>query len=602
MALLSVENLQIGAKGPGEKTVVDNVSFALEPGKVTALIGESGSGKTTIALSALGYTRPGLAFLGGEVRLDGKNLLAMPPDDLRRLRGAEVSYVAQSAAASFDPAMRLMDQIVEASVIHGRISADAARRRARELIELVRLPDPDRIGARYPHEVSGGQLQRLMLVMALCPRPKLLLLDEPTTALDVTTQISVLHSVRDAIREEETAAIYVSHDLAVVSQIADEAVVLYRGRVREAGTIAQIVSAPADRYTKRLIAAARHATNASEMVTPATDEAVISVRDLTAGYGKTRVVSNVSFSVGRGEIVALIGESGSGKSTLAKVMAGMVPAQSGMTALRGKALPRDMSGRTHEQKRAIQYVPQMADTALNPNQKIGTILSRPVTFFRRRSGAGVRARVAELIDQMALPASFLKRYPYALSGGQKQRVNLARALAADPDVLLCDEVTSALDALVAQRIVALMRQIRDDTGVSILFISHDIGLVSAISDRIVVLYGGRVVEAGTREEVLAPPFHPYTRLLLISSPELRVGWLEEAAQSQEALAGSQVAGPLTNTACPFFNRCPLAIPGTCDTQAPPRMQAGKTHELHCHRTRVDLSTRLGNSAQPDGAG
>lgn len=589
MAFLTVKNLSIGvpAANNPELRVVDDVSFALEAGKVTALIGESGSGKTTIALSTLGYTKPGLDFLQGEVWLDDNNVLDLPQEALRQMRGRDVSYVAQSAAAAFDPAMKLIDQIIESAVLHGRMNEVEARRRALELFEVIRLPDRETIGERYPHQVSGGQLQRLMLVMALCPRPRLLVLDEPTTALDVTTQISVLQSIRDAISEEGTSAIYVSHDLAVVSQIADEAVVLYRGRLRETGTIAQIVSAPRDAYTKRLLQAFRR-PDARSATPPSSAEALVALDGVDARYGARQVVRDVSFSIGRGEIVALIGESGSGKSTLAKVVAGMTPAAGGRITLNATPLAPAMGDRSREDKRQIQYVPQMADTALNPNQKVGAILTRPIVFFGRASGEAVAARVEELLGQMALPASFLQRYPHELSGGQKQRVNLARALAADPSVLLCDEVTSALDALVAVRITDLLRRIRNETGVSILFISHDISTVAAIADRIVVLYGGRVVEAGTRSEVLTPPYHPYTRLLLISSPQLRVGWLEETAQERQALMAGSAADVSAVPGCPFFGRCPLAIDGVCDTEPAPVRKAGPSHEFHCHRAKEEL--------------
>lgn len=588
MTVLDVRNLYVSGRDEAgiPVWVVEDVSFSVEAGKVLALIGESGSGKTTIALSALGYTRPGLDMTGGTVRVNGRDVFDMPAKALRQLRGGEVCYIAQSAASAFDPAMRLMDQVVESATHLGRMSRHDAEQRAVSLFELVGLPDPDKIGNRFPHEFSGGQLQRLMLVMALCPRPKLLLLDEPTTALDVTTQISVLRSISDAIAAEGTAAIYVSHDLAVVSQVADEIVVLYRGRTREAGSKEQVISAPKDPYTHRLIDAigVPESVQSAQRSSATADVApIVEVSGLDIWHGRKQVVHGVDLDISAGEIVALIGESGSGKTTVARAIAGIHPASGGSIRHAGRELAYDLKRRDRQDLRAIQYVPQSADTALNPRRTIGSILSRPVKFFGLSSSrAQTRNLTRSLIQRTHLDESFLDRYPQELSGGQKQRANLARALSVKPRILLCDEVTSALDSIVARKIVELLRELRDETGVSILFISHDIITVSRIADKIVVLYAGRVVESGSVSEVLQPPFHPYTHLLLLSTPSLDTNWLEQVGQASAVQANRNQTVDSDRPGCPFFNRCPLAMPGTCDLQDPPKRTLGNGHVIHCH--------------------
>ncbi|GAB1361120.1 ABC transporter ATP-binding protein [Rhodobacter sp.] len=585
MALLEFRNLGIAteaAPGHPARQIVRDISFTLEAGNVIALIGESGSGKTTIGLSALGHTKPGLAFSGGQVLLDGQDILRLPAGKLRALRGADVCYVAQSAAAAFNPSMRIMDQIIESAVLHGRASADEARTRALALNRLVQLPDPDHVGDRFPHQVSGGQLQRLMLVMALCSRPRLLILDEPTTALDVTTQILVLRSIKDAIIHTGTAAIIVSHDLAVVSQIADDIVVLRGGQICEVEPTAQILHNPKHDYTKELLAA-----NSTKPLSPPAatgGQDLLKVSGLAAGYSsRVRVLHDVDLSVAHGEIVAVIGESGSGKSTMAKVIAGLAPRIGGKIELRDTALAPHVGARSRDQLRRIQYVPQMADTSLNPQQTIAQILSRPLRFFGRTSRRALPDKVTQILRQMHLDERFATRRPANMSGGQKQRVNLARAMAAEPELLICDEVTSALDTVIAERIVRLLADLRREQQVSILFISHDISTVSELADRIVVLYGGWVVETGTRDEVLGRPRHPYTRLLLTSTPELRQGWLDEACDA-DAVKSAQtpVPGAASTAGCPFFARCPLAEPGRCDLSVPAPFAISDSHAIRCH--------------------
>ncbi len=596
-ALLEVDRLKIDARGDdgGLTPIVKGVSFSVKRGEVVALIGESGSGKTTIALSALGYAKPGLEFTGGEVRLDGRDVISMPPDEQRALRGQRVAYLAQSAAATFNPALTIGEQVTESPILHGQLSREQADLRAEELYRALELPDPDRLGKRYPHQVSGGQLQRLMAAMALCGKPDLLILDEPTTALDVTTQIEVLKAFKSVIRQEGSAAIYVTHDLSVVAQIADHIVVLYAGDVQEHGTADKVINRPSHDYTRRLMAAVRpppaagqgdESSDAHERDAPA-----LEVKNVTAGYGKGRggapvlkVLRDINVSVQRGHTVGVIGESGCGKSTLARVMSGLLPASEGEVLLDGDRLQPSLHQRARGELQKVQFVFQMADTALNPRQRIDHILGRPIEFYLGLKGAEKRKRIGELLHMVELPPEFAGRYPEELSGGQKQRVNLARALAASPEVLLCDEVISALDTIVGANVIELLKRLRKQTGVSFVFISHDLSTIASFADEIVVLYAGRVVEQGPTDRVLSPPYHPYTRLLISSVPELRIGWLEEAMETQEAKAGIDRVVKLTEIGCPFFDRCPLAVEGTCDREDPPIRRLGDGHAIECHRS------------------
>ena len=597
-ALLEVDRLKIDARKDDDSLspIVKSVSFNVQRGEVVALIGESGSGKTTIALSALGYCKPGLEFTGGEVRLHGRDVISMPPDEQRDLRGQRVAYLAQSAAATFNPALTIGEQVTESPILHGQLSREKAEIRAEELYRALELPDPDRLGKRYPHQVSGGQLQRLMAAMALCGKPDLLVLDEPTTALDVTTQIEVLKAFKSVIKQEGAAAIYVTHDLSVVAQIADHIVVLYAGDIQEQGTADQIINRPSHDYTRRLMAAVRPppaAGQGDESLDEHRREApALEVRNVNAGYGRgasaIRVLSDVNVSVQRGHTVGVIGESGCGKSTLARVMSGLLPARDGDVLLDGDRLQPSLRQRRRSELQKIQFVFQMADTALNPRQRIDHILGRPLEFYLGLKGAEKRRRIAELLDMVELPAEFAGRYPEELSGGQKQRVNLARALAASPEVLLCDEVISALDTIVGANVIELLKRLRRQTGVSFVFISHDLSTIASFADEIVVLYAGRVVEQGKTDQVLSPPYHPYTRLLIASVPELRIGWLEETMQTQEAQAGIDRVVTLTEVGCPFFDRCPLAIEGTCDRETPPIRDLGSGHTIECHRSQEEF--------------
>ncbi len=577
-------------------------------GEVVALIGESGSGKTTISLAALAYTKPGLHFAGGEVLLHGEDVLTMPPLRQRALRGANVAYLAQSAAATFNPAITIGEQVTESAVLHGVLNQQDATKRAVQLYHTLELPDPDRIGFRYPHQVSGGQLQRLMAAMALCGNPDLMVLDEPTTALDVTTQIEVLKAFKKVIREENSAAVYVTHDLAVVAQVADHIVVLYSGEVMEQGSVDQIINHPTHAYTRRLMAAVRPIPTAGMGVEIGGDHGKdipnIQVRDMTAGYGgiedgepKITILRDINVDVENAHVVGVIGESGCGKSTLARVMAGLLPQARGTIKLDGKELEGSLHDRSLEELQKIQFVFQMADTALNPKQVISDIIGRPLEFYHGIKGKAKYAKVAEILEMVELPPEFASRYPMELSGGQKQRINLARSLAANPEVMLCDEVTSALDSIVGANVIKLLTALRDKTGVSFVFISHDLSTVATFADEIVVLYAGRIVEQGPTDEVLTPPYHPYTRLLISSVPEMRIGWLEDTMQKREMAVGIAKGVEITAVGCPFYNRCPMGIEGTCETQTVPVRELKSGHQISCHRTVEELNASESETQQ-----
>jgi peptide/nickel transport system ATP-binding protein len=535
--LLDIKNLRIEATvyAPGEKprdvVIVDGVSLSLEKGKVLGLIGESGAGKSTIGLSALAYGRGGIRLTGGEIVLNGREIRLADSATLRSLRGREVTYVAQSAAAAFNPAKRLMEQVTEATLHHGLMTQDEAEARAVELFRTLSLPNPETFGKRYPHQVSGGQLQRAMTAMALCPKPDLVIFDEPTTALDVTTQIDVLAAIKTAIAENGVAAMYITHDLAVVAQVSDEIMVLKQGQTVEYGTVQQIMEAPREDYTRALISVRRIDHKEKQP----TDTPLMSVEGVTARYGLLgpNVLSDVSVDVYAGQTLALVGESGSGKSTMARVITGLLPPRKGTISFDGKPLPGALKDRSREELRELQMIYQMADVAMNPRQTVATIIGRPLEFYFNLRGRERDKRVQELLDAIELGEGFADRYPAELSGGQKQRVCIARALAAKPRMIICDEVTSALDPLVADGILKLLLDLQKREGVAYLFITHDIATVRAIADSIAVMYQGKVQRYGPKSEVLAPPFDDYTDLLLSSVPEMEIGWLERVLETRK---------------------------------------------------------------------
>lgn len=468
--------------------------------------------------------------------LDGDNILALGKNGIRQIRGARVCYVAQSAAAAFNPAHRLGDQVIEASVKHGLMTKDKARERALYLFGVLGLPNPETFGERFPHQVSGGQLQRAMTAMALCSNPELIVFDEPTTALDVTTQIDVLAAIKHAIEETHTAALYITHDLAVVAQISDDIMVLRYGKQVEYGSVQQIIEAPREDYTRALV----NVRQAYREEAADQSAALLKVENVSAEYSNGfKVLHDVTLHVPRGQTLAVVGESGSGKSTLARVITGLLPPSSGRVVFDGKPLMPGLKSRPNDDLRRIQLIYQMADTAMNPRQTVRDIIGRPLTFYYGLRGAEKTARVKELLDQIEMGKGFVDRYPAELSGGQKQRVAIARALAAKPELILCDEPTSALDPLVAEGILKLLLRLQAEEQLSYVFITHDIAIVRAIADSVAVMHRGKLVRFGPKSQALSPPFDDYTDLLLKSVPEMEIGWLERVLTTRKmASAGN----------------------------------------------------------------
>ncbi|EJC63672.1 ATPase component of various ABC-type transport systems with duplicated ATPase domain [Rhizobium leguminosarum bv. viciae WSM1455] len=520
--------------------IIKGVSLDVAEGEIVALIGESGSGKTTIALTLMGHTRAGCRISGGSVSVGGKDMVTLSEKQRAKVRGTEVAYVPQSAAAAFNPATSIMDQVIEVTRIHQLMSPDEARARAVELFRALSLPEPETIGSRYPHQVSGGQLQRLAAAMALIGDPTLVIFDEPTTALDVTTQIEVLRAFKSVMKKGGIAGVYVSHDLAVVAQIADRIVVLKGGETQETGTTEEILNNAKHPYTRELLAAFEPKPRAATAPVENAAAPLLSIEDLVAGYGQrqadglplVRAVEHVSLKVEKGRNLGIIGESGCGKSTLARTIAGILPAAVGSIVFDGTELRRSARERSRDQLREMQIVFQYADTALNPAKSVEDILARPLVFYHGMDRKTRNARIDQLLDMVRLPRNLRHRRPGELSGGQKQRVNFARALAADPKLILCDEITSALDTVVAAAVIDLLKELQRELGLSYIFISHDLSVVEAICDEIVVMYGGRKVEEITSLTVKAPQ-HPYSQLLFSSVPTLDPAWLDGLQQDPE---------------------------------------------------------------------
>jgi peptide/nickel transport system ATP-binding protein len=581
-----VDDLSISyAAGRREVPVVRGVSFAVAPGRALGLVGESGSGKSTVARTLLAHLRRGSRIVGGSVRVAGDDVFALDERSRRALRGGTAALVAQNAGQALTPSMRVGRQLREALESHGLPGGDD---RVLELVRHVRLPDPETIVRRYPHQLSGGQQQRIAIAMAVAARPRLLVLDEPTTALDVVTQSAVLELIRDLAVELEMAIVLVSHDLGVVSSMADEIAVMHDGEIVEHRPTADLFADPRHEYTRELLASiprvhgegdtsrgGRHggasdgvslasrlvrraesllervtdgtasrsvhggavpaatsaaaasaaAAAASDASVAATSAPVVQARDLVVRYGRglPAAVDGVSLEIGRRETLAVVGESGSGKSTLALAMAGLIPAESGSFKFRGAGagagagagvegdLTQPVARRSAELRRAVQLIFQNADTSLNPRRTVGAAVARPLKLF---TGSASRDRVAELLVEVGLTPDFAVRLPAQLSGGQRQRVGIARALAAGPELIIADEITTALDVRVQAGVLELLAGLRDEKGLSCLFISHDLAVVRGVADRVAVMTGGRLVEVGPAERVFGGPNHPYTRTLL----------------------------------------------------------------------------------------
>jgi peptide/nickel transport system ATP-binding protein len=577
--------------------VVDEIGVKIRPGEVLGLVGESGSGKTTVGMALLGHVRSGGEVVGGMIRIDGRDLSSLGQRELRRLRGGVVSYIPQDPGTSLNPALRIstqLEEILEAHATDG--GAEQRKARVREALGEVALPSDDDFLKLYAHQLSGGQQQRVAIAMAFANRPHVIVCDEPTTGLDVTTQARVLETVRDLCRSHRVAALYVSHDLAVVAELADRVAVMYAGRIVESGTRDQLFADPRHPYTRRLLRAvpdiagkrtvvgipghaalpgsrprgcyfhprcqfARddcraqfpgitdlgeghqvrcyHVADAVRQAPPegagqadreaVGEEVVLAVRDLNAHYGDHQILFDVNLEVHHNECVALVGESGSGKTTTARCVAGLHRQWTGEVSLRGTALDPAARRRSGEDRRQIQYVFQNPYASLNPRTTIGQTIARRLKLFRTAGDGDMGAKVAECLERVALSASAASRFPDQLSGGERQRVAIARALAAEPVVLVCDEVTSALDVSVQAAIIELLGELRNEMGLSLLFITHDLALIRTIADRVAVVTGGRIVEYGRCEQIFTSPSAEYTRELLANTPSIEVALGQAAA-------------------------------------------------------------------------
>lgn len=586
LAVCTVNNLRVALTG-GTVDVVDGFDLVIRSGEIVGLVGESGSGKTTAGTALLGYARTGAGISDGTVMIDGHDMAALSASQVRRIRGVTIGYVPQDPSASLNPAIRIGKQLRELLDQHDIGAPKERMDRVREILLEVGLPADDAFLGRYPHQLSGGQVQRVAIAMVFLPRPKVLVLDEPTTGLDVTTQQMVLKTLDDLCERFEVAALYVTHDLAVVAQIADRVAVLYAGQLVEEGVTKDIFSRPNHPYTRALLDAIPHlrrprylkgipgetpspgnrptgcrfhdrcpfAIDACISTRPPlvdigdghmsrclrwdelgdwdaasgdsfdTDDSVVrepvlKIVNLDVFYGRSHVVHDISLELGRGEVVALVGESGSGKTTISRCVGGLHGEWTGSITLDGEELAKSSRKRTTAMRQRIQYIFQNPYLSLNPRRTVEQILRRPLELFGIARGAAARQRAGELLERVQLATSLLPLRTNRLSGGERQRLAIARALAAEPDILICDEITSALDVSIQGAVVSLLNRERSDRGISMLFVTHDLALVRSVADRVLVLQEGRLVEAGLVADVLERPQHPYTRELLASTPTL----------------------------------------------------------------------------------
>jgi len=678
--LVTVEGLTIDFWSNDRwNNVVNGASFSLARGDALGLVGESGCGKTTTALSLLGFQRPGSRIRSGSIQFAGRDLARLSRRELQKLRGRRVSLVPQNPTTALSPGLRIGDQLVEAMSVHGvGSSGGERRRRVRELIAHVRLPDPERTAQKYPHQLSGGQQQRVVIAMALACDPELIVLDEPTTGLDVTTQAQILDLLRRLRAELGMAMVYVSHNLGVVAAVCDRVGVMYAGELVEDAPVHELFSHPRHPYTRGLIAAvpsiaaphrsrdivlhgllrrdelprgcrfaprcdfaeepcfeerqvllpvaeahdvacrrvddverltaARASASSYVPLAAAADAGLLDVADLSITYDRQRrlpflsreplvVVQDVAFDLRKGETFSLVGESGSGKSTIARTVGGLLRPLSGQLTFEGRNLAATVGSRRKEVRRGIQLVLQNPDASLNPRQRVHQIVGRPLELFFGLHGKACRAGVEKALEDVRLDAAFATRYPDELSGGERQRVAIARALAARPRLMLCDEILSALDVSVQTSIVELLRELQAELGIAYLFISHDLAVVRSLSHRVGVLYLGELCEVGTVGEVYAPPYHPYTHMLLSAVPEIEgENLISLAVRSDPGVSSSRSA-----SACPFADRCPWKVGPICDEVPPPWQATSVTHTLRCHIPLGELSARASESRVRVGA-
>jgi peptide/nickel transport system ATP-binding protein len=517
------------ADGGAMRAVID-ASLTLAAGESLGIVGESGSGKSTLARALMGYCRPGGTITSGDIRLEGRDIRALERDEARALRGGRIAFVPQNPLASLTPHMRVGAQVAEAVRIHRGCDAREARRATLELFEATRLPDPAGLFERFPHELSGGQRQRVVISAALAGSPRLVILDEPTTALDKTTEAQVLDLVQSLRARLGAALIYVSHDLHVISAMCERVLVMLRGEVVEDGPTPRVYREPRHAYTRRLIAAVPRLDHPGAQPSRAAGPApLLRLEDVGYAYPSRKrwfrreaaagrpALQGLSLAIGRGETVGLVGESGSGKSTAAAIVAGLLAPQAGRLTYAGQSLAGLARDRTPELRRRIQIIFQDPLSSLNPRQRVDAILARPLALFHGLTGAAARARSLELLAQLQLEPELLDAYPRQLSGGQQQRVAIARAFAAGPDLIICDEITSALDVSVQAQVLSLLEGLQERSGTACLFISHDLGVIARVASRVVVLCDGVTREAGPTQSILQRPRDEYTRLLVAAA-------------------------------------------------------------------------------------
>lgn len=522
MAAITVTDLEVIVEATG-KPIIENVSFSLDAGEVLGIVGESGSGKSTASLALLGYARAGARITKGSIKIEGTDILALDAAGLRAARRSLVSYVAQDPATALNPAMRLSTQLLEML----DLPRDEALQQIREVLLAVGLPNDDAFIKRRAGELSGGQQQRIAIAMAVIARPRLIVLDEPTTGLDVSTQMKVLELVKKLCAEYQIASIYVTHDLAVVAEVADYTIVMKDGHVVETGSARRVLLEPEHPYSKELIAATpstkvRSQWEGDQLAEPvAEDVPLLRVSNLTASYGQTQVLHGVDLTVRSGECLAIVGESGSGKSTLSRCLIGLHHNWQGEARLNGSPLAVSSMKRSHEDRRAMQYIFQNPYGSLNPRHDIETILRTPLSLFHDVRGGAARKQIAAALERVEMPARMASMYPAELSGGQRQRVAIARALLASPDLLICDEVTSALDVLVQSSVIDLLRGLLKD-GLGMIFVTHNLAVVRNIAHNVAVLNRGDIVEYDSVDTVLDSPRDPYTQSLLANTLDLPV--------------------------------------------------------------------------------
>ncbi len=575
MSLLNIDGLTIRY---ADKAVVDGLSLAIEKGESIGLVGESGSGKTQTALAVLGLL-PATASTDGSIDIAGEQVIGRASRDLDRLRARRVAMVFQDPADALNPYMRIGDQVARILLAHGLASAAEAKGQVIDMLGAVGLPDPERQARAWPHQLSGGMRQRVMIASALITKPDLLIADEPTTALDVTVQAQILELL-DAIRRD-TALLLITHDLGVVAGHCQRVLVLKEGRVVEEGTTAGIFNAPRDPHTRSLIDAAPRIAPAAAPAVPA-GEPLLAVDDLSVSYpasGRKHLdaVKNIDLTLKSNETLAIVGESGSGKSSLARAILGLTRARGGTVSFLGQPLPGDAHERSNSVRRDLQLVFQDPLGSLNPQMRVSDIVREPLLVHDPGDRAAHVQRVADMLTHVGLGDEFLRRYPHELSGGQAQRVAIARALIVRPKVLVCDEAVAALDGTVRRQILELLQSLQQEYGLSMLFISHDLGVVCSISHRVIVMYLGEAVEVADGRTLFSAPRHPYTRALLDAVPAPD----PDGHKNRKPLSG-EVPSPLAPPpGCVFHTRCPF-VEQQCVDRVPVARHINNT-TVRCHR-------------------